>query len=299
MTDVVIEATGLAHPEGPASLPDGSIVFVETFREQVSRWRPGEGVTRYALCGGGPNACCTGLDGVYITQMGRGVGSWTSSRPTSPSIQKIDWRGGVRTIATQVDGNPLKAPNDLCFGIRGNLLFTDPDVFDQANPRDGYIYSLNPDGTCDFVVELGPVFPNGIVALPDDSIAWVESYTRRVRRRSRDGAVTDLATLPEGHMPDGFKAGADGRLYVTTIMSGGLDVVPLRGGESEFIRTGGHPLNCLFVEEDLLVADDGALAYADPALVTANGGRLLRVHVGVRGAPLFAGQVASFDGPSG
>ena len=151
----------------------------------------------------------------------------------------------------------LGAPNDLCFGRRGNLGFTYPCEFNPEEPADGYIYSIAADGSCDFVEEVGPVFPNGIIALPDHFIVWGESYTRRVCRRDRDGRVAEIARLPVGHMPDGLKAGDNGCLFIASIMSGGIDIVSLRNGEREFLRTGGRPLNCLFVDESLYVADDG------------------------------------------
>jgi gluconolactonase len=291
MTDVVIECEGLAHPEGPGLLPDGGFVFVETFREQVSRWRPGEEVRPFSVCGGGPNACAVGDDGVYITQMGDG--GWKPKRPTAPSIQRIDWDGNVTTIATSVGGHPLRAPNDLCFGPRGTLYFTDPGAYNPGDPQRGTIFSLLPDGSCDFVLDVGPVFPNGIIALPDDSVVWVETYTRWARRRMPDGSIDDIAVVPEGHMPDGFKASADGDLYITTIASGGVDVVSLDGSRHDFIETGGEPLNCVFSGESLYIADGGLIPHTDPASVTANCGRLLRVDIGVAGMPLFTGRVAA------
>ncbi len=284
---ISVLAEGLAHPEGPAHLGDGSIVFVESYRERVSRWHPETGVTSFSDCGGNPNACCVGNDGVYITQMGTGSGGWEPVRPSLPAIQKITRDGRLETVATEVDGRDLKAPNDLCFGPSGTLYFTDPDAFDPAQPKEGFIFGLNANGTCRLALSVGPTFPNGLVALADDSIIWVESYTRCVRRRHPDGRIDLIATLPERHMPDGLKAGADGRLYIASIMSGGIDVVAIDGQELEFIETGGRPLNCLFDAQDLVVTDDG-----DPALgpaTLAKAGRLLRVHVGTSGQQMYRG----------
>ena len=68
-------AEGLGHPEGPDVLPDGRIVFVETYTSRIAAWSPERGVHLYADCGGGPNACVLGSDGcVYITQNGGTVG---------------------------------------------------------------------------------------------------------------------------------------------------------------------------------------------------------------------------------
>jgi gluconolactonase len=291
MVEVIVEATGLVHPEGPAALDDGLIVFVETFREQVSRWRPGGPVSLFAMTGGGPNACCAGTDGVYVTQIGPRIGDWVAARPAPTSIQRIERNGAVTAVVTAVGGRALTAPNDLCFGPRGNLVFTDPGNFSLTRPEDGYVFSVNANGTTDFVIEVGKTFPNGLLCLPDDSVVWVESYTRRIMRHFADGAIRHVATLPEGHMPDGLKAGSDGRLYIASIRSGGVDAVSLETGAQEFIRTGGRPLNCLFVGSDLIVACDGdeMPGHKGPAPT----GRLLRLKLGVTGLPLYRGSVAA------
>jgi gluconolactonase len=242
---VVVECEGLAHPEGPAVLSDGRLVFVESFRGQVSQWGPGEDVHPFSLCGGTPNACAIGTDGVYVTQMGSTEVPIRRTGRIGPSIQKVDWEGNVRAVVTQVGGQPLRAPNDLCFGSRGTLCFTDPGPFSLTDPADGYIFSVFEDGSCDFALNVGPVFPNGIAALSDDSVVWVESYTRRVMRRASDGSVDEIAILGEGHMPDGFKVGVDEALYIATISSGGIDVVGLDGTVRAFIDTGGEPLESL------------------------------------------------------
>lgn len=41
-------ASGLGWPEGPAPLPDGRILFVESYRSQISVWTPGAGVSPFA-----------------------------------------------------------------------------------------------------------------------------------------------------------------------------------------------------------------------------------------------------------
>ena len=53
-------AEGLGHPEGPDVLPDGRIVFVETYTSKVLAWSEELGIHDYVDCGGGPNACLVG-----------------------------------------------------------------------------------------------------------------------------------------------------------------------------------------------------------------------------------------------
>ncbi len=76
MCDVTVLAEGLAHPEGPDLLPDGRIVFVETFAGRLSTWDRDEGVRPFVEVGGAPNACAVGRDGVYVTQNGGALTRW-------------------------------------------------------------------------------------------------------------------------------------------------------------------------------------------------------------------------------
>jgi gluconolactonase len=291
MTDVQILADGLASPEGPDVLPDGRIVFVETFHCRVSVWDPDRGLQTYADVGGAPNACMLGTDGVYVAQNGVTAGPWRSPRRNTPSIQRIGDDGRVEVVVDSASGAPLVGPNDLTFGPDGRLYFTDPGVFDTEKPDDGRICVVQPDGAATILEEVGPTFPNGIVAEADGSIVWDESYTRRVRRRRPDGSTELLATLPEDRILDGMKVAQDGNLYIAGVSSGGIDVLTPDGELVDFIETGGAPLNCVFDGEDLYVADFGEWSpEAEQGKVA--GGRLLRVPVGVSGQPLFRGGVA-------
>ena len=67
---IEVIAEGLGHPEGPDVLPDGRVVFANTYKSEASVWEAGKGVSTYAFTGGGPNACMLGTDGyVYIPEV--------------------------------------------------------------------------------------------------------------------------------------------------------------------------------------------------------------------------------------
>ena len=225
MADPVVLAEGLGSPEGPDLLPDGRVVFVETFLCRVATWDARDGVRAYAGVGGAPTSCVVGTDGVYVAQNGRTAGPWLSPSPCPPSIQRIGFDGRVEVVAAAASGVPLIGPNDLAFGPDGSLWFTDPGTFDAERPEPGRICRLAPGGDCTTVAEPGHAYPNGIVAEPDGAVVWSESFTRRIRRRTPDGAIATVATLPPDRIPDGMKRGADGTLYVAGVTSGGIDVI--------------------------------------------------------------------------
>lgn len=284
-------AEGLAWPEGPAVLPDGRVVFVETYRSQLTVWTPGGGTERFAYTGGGPNAAILGSDGcLYVTQNGGVVGPWRAPDMRPPSIQRVTPDGEVDIVATEIAGVSFQAPNDLVFGPDGRLYFTDPGRFDyEARPDPGYIFALAPDGSGEVLAELEPTYPNGIVAEADGSVVWVESYTNAVKRRRVDGSVEHVCTLADGHLPDGLKVARDGALYVTTTASHGLDVLSPDGQVIDFVEVGTVPTNCAFSGSTLYVTDGGHAGTGDAEYL----GVLWAIELdGVDGMELFPGQIS-------
>ncbi len=285
-------ATGLGHPEGPDILPDGRIVMVETYTSKLIAWSAERGIHDYADCGGGPNACMLGSDGaVYITQNGGTVGAWRARVMSRPSIQKAWPDGRVEEVADQVAGVPLQAPNDLTFGPNGRLYFTDPADYLPNERRPGRLFALNADGTGELLETIPDAYPNGIVAEPDGSLVWVESYERGVYRKRPGERSMQIAQLPAGHIPDGLKIAANGDLWVTAFMGGGVDILAPNGTLKDFLVTGGVPLNCVFHEGSLIITDFGDVtAVTDRAPMD---GRLWRVDVATEGMPLFRGAIAA------
>ena len=217
-------AGDLAWPEGPSPLGDDGIAFVETYRSQVSVWAPGKEVSQFAYVGGGPNACLVGKDGcVYVTQNGGVIGPWRAKDKQPPSIQRITPEGKVEVMVTEINGTKLRAPNDLAFGPDGRLYFTDPGgAFDPVNrPDPSRIFAVAPNGDGELIVELEPVYSNGIAVEPNGDLVWVETYTNAVKRRGGDGRIVQLCTLPEKGKPDGFKIAADGNFYVAALLAEG------------------------------------------------------------------------------
>src|SRR5438105_1760631 len=111
-------------------------------------YEKGKGKSTYAYTGGGPNAAMLGSDGfVYNTQCPM-VGAWVAPDSRPPSIQRASPDGKVEIVATEADGVPLTAPNDLCFGPDGRLYFTDSGDWDPVGkPHRGLICVIDTGGS--------------------------------------------------------------------------------------------------------------------------------------------------------
>ena len=265
-------AEGLGWAEGPAVLPDGRVCFVETYRSQVSVWERGKGVSRYSYTAGGPNSCVVGTSGaMYVCQNGGTTGPWRAEEMVTPSIQVIEKEGSkAQIICSEIDGIKFNGPNDLVFGQNGKLYFTDPGTYRPSDPEPSYLFELSPDGAGRLLAELSPpTFPNGIAVEADGSIVWAESYTGMVRRLNPDTLkITDICKLPgEKPIADGLAVAADGRLFVTTVNGGGIDIIKNDGTYEQFLKLGVIPTNCVFSGSDLYMTDAGVLAdSSDPSM---------------------------------
>ena len=287
---ISILAEGIGSPEGPCVLPDGRVVFTNTYKSEIVSWDRIHGIRRYAFTGGAPNACLLGSDGnIYIANCPT-AGSWIAPDRLPACIQRASPDGKVEIIATAADGTNLDGANDLCFGPDGRLYFTDSGDWAPATKHHcGRICVIDGDGTAHILEELDHTYPNGIVAEADGSIVWVESYTLKMIRRQSNGAKTHVHSFKQTHIPDGMKIDIDGNFWVTTTTSGGIDIVSRDGAAMDFLELDAVPLNCVFDGTSLYVADYGHADTTGAALMI---GRLLRVDVGVRGMPLFRGAIA-------
>ncbi|MEO6718568.1 MAG: SMP-30/gluconolactonase/LRE family protein, partial [Novosphingobium sp.] len=123
MSQLQVIAEGLAFPEGPVVMADGSVIVVEIMGKKVTRCWGDLRKETVSEPGGGPNGAAIGPDGaLYICNSG-GMGH--DGSPTEPGrIERIDLATGrVERLYERYNGAALGAPNDLMFDIDGNLWF--------------------------------------------------------------------------------------------------------------------------------------------------------------------------------
>jgi gluconolactonase len=247
LEQVRVLAEGLAFPEGPVAMPDGSVVVAEMMSGKLTRVSGGGDVSVLAHVGGGPNGAALGPDGaVYVCNNG---GVFPDSRST-PSIQRVDPdTGAVDVLYTECDGAQLVAPNDLVFDSTGGFWFTDF--------RGSCIYYARPDGSLVRRIDAPASEPNGIGLSPGEEVLyWAQTTSRQVHRRRLAGpgeivpskgynpAAAMLADtfdhwsllvgLPGASELDSLAIEENGTLCVGTIVDGGVTVIDPGDGSYEF-----------------------------------------------------------------
>jgi gluconolactonase len=130
----------------------------------------------------------------------------------------------IGKAASEYDGKPLRAPNDLALDPRGGFYFTDPGGSNLDNPI-GTVHYVDVKGKTHLVAE-GLAFPNGIALRPNGKTLLVgESKHNRilsydVTAPGKLGKMRVFANLPVkeagqiANEPDGICLDATGNLYV-------------------------------------------------------------------------------------
>jgi gluconolactonase len=251
---------GLKFPEGPISMPDGSVLVVEIEGARLIRVAANGGKTVVAELGGGPNGAAIGPDGkCYVCN--NGGFNWIHAedghaRPhgradhyTGGSIQRIDLAtGAVETLYTECDGVPITGPNDIVFDRRGGFWFTDHGKsYGRLMDRGAVFYAAQDGG---FIKEVAfPVItPNGVGLSPDGGTLYVSE--------TETGRLWSYPVIGPGELgkepwpsPNGGKfigshnafarfdsmaVEANGNICVATLVKGGITVFSPSGEILEF-----------------------------------------------------------------
>ncbi len=250
-----VVATGLAFPEGPVALPDGSVLLVEIRTGSLSRVRPDGVVEVIAELDGGPNGVAIGPDGAAYVCNNGGM-QWVESAegwvPRDPRlgppdvvpgsrggwIERVDLSTGEhRVLYTDCDGLRLRGPNDVVFDDHGGFWFTDLGKRRAYDMDIGGLFYARADGSH---IERAPgtvLSPNGVGLSPDGSRVYVaETMTGRlvafdVEAPGKAGEqVTIVAATKERF--DSLAVEADGRVVVAALPRG-LSVISPDGDTVE------------------------------------------------------------------
>ena len=180
-------AIGVGAPEGPVCLPDGSMYVTEMSAAtlQVTRLFPDGGRKLIKRTGGRPNGLAVDGDGnLWIAEAGL------------HAVLCIDVQGRELLRIDNDGEQPLRLPNDLCFGKNGLLYVTDSGMtaenfLDGQNfaenyrklPWDGRVYELDPvKGKVLRILDRSILFTNGIAFGPDEVLYANASFTGDIYR---------------------------------------------------------------------------------------------------------------------
>ena len=269
---------GLAFPEGPVALADGSVVLVEIAGQRLTRVAPDGRKETLAETGGGPNGAAIGPDGA-VWFCDNGGAHFAKAQYRGGSIRRFDLATGeLSTVYEACDGVRLMAPNDLVFDRQGGLWFSDIGLDTDDGRRYGAVYYAQADGS-EIRRERGRLIaPNGVGLSPDETVLYVAD-TELARLWAIEIASPGRLAPPQGraagrvvcNLPglagfDSLAVEADGRICVATIIDGGITVAQPDGRFEHFAAPDPYCTNICFGGADMR-----------DAWITASGtGRLYR-----------------------
>lgn len=257
---VTLLAEGLAFPEGPVAVPDGSVILVEIAAGRITRVMPDGRKLTVAEPGGGPNGAAIGPDGMlYICN--NGGFEWTVDKGfTKPAGTPADWSGGriervdpetgkVEVLYTESDGRGLRGPNDIVFDDQGGFWFTDLGKTFHDRTDHGAIHYARADGSLIRTAAWPVSNPNGIGLSPDGRTVYAaETTTGRLWAWTITGPG-ELApqSWPEVEHPrlmgpapgfrryDSLAVEASGNICVASLRIGGIEVYAPDGPVIDFV----------------------------------------------------------------
>ncbi len=262
MAELEQVASGLAFPEGPIAMDDGTVVLVEMFGPTLTRVHPDGKKETIAEIPGGPNGAAVGPNGlIYVCNNGarftrvdmEGLifpGPCTKANYIGGRIQTVDpATGEVTDLYTECEGRPLWAPNDLVFDAHGGFYFTDHGMTDDEERvhRLTGIYYAKADGSEIREIVFPAHEPNGIGLSPDGSkLYWAETWTGRIMQRDivgpgqvAEASIVDTSVclygFPGFQLLDSLAVDGDGNVCVATLVNGGISVISPAGELIDFV----------------------------------------------------------------
>ena len=254
--DVIEEAAplevlsgGFQGLEGPVGALDGALYFSDipanrTYKIDTNRmmsvWRENT----------------SGANGLFVLKDGRMLAAEGGGR----RIVAVAADGRVTPLATQFNGQPLRAPNDLIADSKGGIYFTDPaprPAPDVAPKEPGNVYYLRANADI-LLLDAQIQRPNGITLSLDEKVLYVDNtegefvYAFDVQPDGRVANKREFVKLQEPEKgslglrsrADGMALDSMGRLYVAT--AAGIQVIDSRGRHLGIIRVPSVARNVAF-----------------------------------------------------
>jgi gluconolactonase len=237
-----IVAEGLAFPEGPVVMPDGSVIVVETFGGRITRCWKGRKETVCQI-GDGPNGVAIGPDGALYVCNNGGVGREYFARTDRIGrIERVDLgTGRFERLYEACGGEPLSAPNDLVFDADGHVWFTDFGRLETRGKQFGGLYCARPDGSAITRIKERATSYNGVGISPDMSTVYVadtiEARIYAFERKIAPQTPRFVATVPGRVSLDSLAVTAAGNVCVATIGDQGAISTVTPDGNVGTIRT--------------------------------------------------------------
>ena len=236
-------AEGLAFPEGPVVMADGSVIVVETFGGRITRCWKG---LKETICeiGDGPNGGAIGPDGALYVCNNGGVGPDYFARTDRVGrIERVDLvTGQFERVYDSCGGKPLSAPNDLVFDCDGNLWFTDFGRIEVNGKQFGGLFCARPDGSSITRIAHTATSFNGVGISPDMATVYVadtiEARIYAFARKLEEQKPRFVANVPGKVRLDSLAMTAAGNICVATIGEHGAISTVTPDGAVSSIPTG-------------------------------------------------------------
>jgi gluconolactonase len=235
-----IVAEGLAFPEGPVVMADGSVIVVEIAGGRITRCWNGRKETVCAI-GGGPNGAAIGPDGALYVCNNGGMSAGKMESLSGPGsggrIERVDLATGkAERIYESCDGIALEGPNDLVFDAQGQCWFTDLGKTHSGIRTASGLFCCDPDGGAITAIDRFALSYNGVGLSPDGMTVYAaDTHQARLYRyaaRREPQRPTWVATAP-GHVSfDSLALTAAGNVCVATLRTGGITTITPQGATS-------------------------------------------------------------------
>jgi len=264
-TKVQVVVDGLPHTDGPAAMPDGTLLYWDVMNRRIGKIDPAGKPGTFLINTDGASAIGFDSKGRLITTL--------KERPPVNKIGVIWPKGSEAILADSFDGKPFEGPNDLVVDRRDGVYFT--------LSGSGTVLYVRPGATAVNVFAHPTERINGITLSPDEKTLYVAPQSRVAKTRlsrtdlakeggeyiwafdvqpdgtlknQRDFAKYEIVTERPNGTPDlrfggdGLAIDAQGRLYAAT--AAGIQVFNSQGRHLGTIPVSRNPNNLAFAGPD-------------------------------------------------